>query len=116
MSNNVYGIDLGTNNFKVYSKATGKTMLEKNTIAVIDKNQIYAYGDSAYAMYEKAPETINVIFPVVEGVIADYNLLQTMIFDFWSTRQRHVSKCRVHHRCTDRYHRCREKSILRALL
>lgn len=22
MSNNVYGIDLGTNNFKVYSKAT----------------------------------------------------------------------------------------------
>ena len=34
MSNNVYGIDLGTNNFKVYSKATGKTMLEKNTIAV----------------------------------------------------------------------------------
>ena len=44
MSNNVYGIDLGTNNFKVYSKATGKTMLEKNTIAVIDKNQIYAYG------------------------------------------------------------------------
>ena len=27
MSNNVYGIDLGTNNFKVYSKATGKTML-----------------------------------------------------------------------------------------
>ena len=38
MSNNVYGIDLGTNNFKVYSKATGKTMLEKNTIAVIDKN------------------------------------------------------------------------------
>ena len=36
MSNNVYGIDLGTNNFKVYSKATGKTMLEKNTIAVIE--------------------------------------------------------------------------------
>ncbi len=91
MSNNVYGIDLGTNNFKVYSKATGKTMLEKNTIAVIDKNQIYAYGDRAYAMYEKAPETINVIFPVVEGVIADYNLLQTMIFDFLE----HKTKARI---------------------
>ncbi len=82
MSNNVYGIDLGTNNFKVYSKASGKTMLEKNAIAVINKNEIYAYGDSAYAMYEKAPESINVIFPVVEGVIADYNFLQLMIFDF----------------------------------
>ena len=91
MSNNVYGIYLGTNNFKVYSKATGKTMLEKNTIAVIDKNQIYAYGDRAYAMYEKAPETINVIFPVVEGVIADYNLLQTMIFDFLE----HKTKARI---------------------
>ena len=53
MSNNVYGIDLGTNNFKVYSKASGKTMLEKNTIALINKDEIYAYGDSAYAMYEK---------------------------------------------------------------
>lgn len=82
MSNNVYGIDLGTHNFKVYSKASGKTMLEKNTIAVVDKGNIYAYGDRAYAMYEKAPENISVIFPVVEGVIADYNLLQKMIFDF----------------------------------
>ena len=86
MSNNVYGIDLGTNNFKVYSKATGKTMLEKNTIAVVNKNQIYSYGNSAYAMYEKAPENILVKFPVVEGVIADYNLLQKMIFDFLEHR------------------------------
>lgn len=42
-------------------------------------------------MYEKAPETINVIFPVVEGVIADYNLLQTMIFDFLE----HKTKARI---------------------
>ena len=40
MSNNVYGIDLGTNNFKVYSKATGKTMLEKNTIAATDNKEV----------------------------------------------------------------------------
>ena len=86
MSNNVYGIDLGTNNFKVYSKATGKTMLEKNTIAVVNKNQINSYGNSPYAMYEKAPENILVKFPVVEGVIADYNLLQKMIFDFLEHR------------------------------
>lgn len=47
MSNNVYGIDLGTNNFKVYSKATGKTMLEKNTIAVIDKIR-YMHMETAH--------------------------------------------------------------------
>ena len=79
MNDNIYGIDLGTCNFKVFCKATGKIMKEKNTVAIINKNQIYAYGDDAYAMYEKAPESIQVIFPVVSGVIADYNFLQTMI-------------------------------------
>ena len=82
MNNNIYGIDLGTCNFKVYSTATGKIMKEKNTVAIINKNQIYAYGDDAYAMYEKAPEAIRVLFPVTSGVIADYNFLQTMIITF----------------------------------
>ncbi|MGN0349683.1 MAG: rod shape-determining protein [Roseburia sp.] len=79
MTNNVYGVDLGTCNFKIYCKATNKVLNEKNTIALINKNQIYAYGDSAYAMYEKAPETIQVTFPVISGVIADFNNLQTML-------------------------------------
>ena len=43
---------------------------------------MYAYGDQAYAMYEKAPENINVTFPVINGVIADYANMQTMIFEF----------------------------------
>ena len=79
MSNNIYGIDFGTCNFKVFSKSSGKVISEKNTIAIINKTQIYAYGDDAYAMYEKAPETINVTFPVISGVIADFNNLQTML-------------------------------------
>ncbi|MCR5467510.1 MAG: rod shape-determining protein [Lachnospiraceae bacterium] len=82
MSANVYGIDLGTCNLKVFCKSTGKVLNEKNTIAIINKNQLYAYGDAAYAMYEKAPEHINVTFPVVNGVIADFNNVQNMIFDF----------------------------------
>ena len=82
MSSNVYGIDLGTNNLKVFCKASGKILNEKNTVAIVNKNQLYAYGDAAYAMYEKAPETIQVSFPVVGGVIAEYNFLQTMIFEF----------------------------------
>ena len=32
MNNNVYGIDLGTCNFKVFCKATGKILKEKNTV------------------------------------------------------------------------------------
>ena len=39
MNNNIYGIDFGTCNFKVFSKASGKFITEKNTIALINKNQ-----------------------------------------------------------------------------
>lgn len=79
MTNNVYGIDLGTCNMKVYCKATNKILNEKNTIALVNKDEIYAYGNEAYAMYEKAPEVINVTFPVVSGVIADFDNLQNML-------------------------------------
>lgn len=79
MTNNVYGIDFGTCNMKVYCKGSNKILNEKNTIALVNKDQIYAYGDAAYAMYEKAPETIKVTFPVVGGVIADFDNLQRMI-------------------------------------
>ena len=79
MNSNVYGIDLGTCNMKIYCKSSNKILNEKNTIALVKKDQIYAYGDAAYAMYEKAPETINVTFPVISGVIADFNNLQNML-------------------------------------
>ncbi len=79
MSANVYGIDLGTCNLKIFCKRTGKVINEKNTIAIINKNQLYAFGNDAYAMYEKAPDNIQVSFPVVNGVIADYNNMQMMI-------------------------------------
>ena len=85
MTNNVYGIDLGTCNMKIYCKASNKIMNEKNTIALVNKNEMYAYGDDAYAMYEKAPETIQVTFPVVGGVIADFNNLQVMLQTYLKT-------------------------------
>ena len=66
---NIYGVDLGTCNLKIFNKHTNKIIKEKNTISIINKNQLYAYGDNAYAMYEKAPEHIQVSFPVVGGVI-----------------------------------------------
>ncbi len=76
---NIYGVDLGTCNLKIFNKHTNKIIKEKNTISIINKNQLYAYGDNAYAMYEKAPESIQVSFPVSGGAIADYNNMQTMV-------------------------------------
>ena len=33
-------------------------------------------------MYEKAPESIQVTFPVISGVIADFDFLQEVIFEY----------------------------------
>ncbi len=76
---NIYGVDLGTCNLKIFNKHTNKIIKAKNTISIINKNQLYAYGDNAYAMYEKAPEAIQVSFPINGGVIADYNNMQVMM-------------------------------------
>ncbi|MCR5545213.1 MAG: rod shape-determining protein [Lachnospiraceae bacterium] len=81
MMSNGYGIDLGTGNLKIYSLASGEVTNQKNTIAIVNKNEMYAYGDDAYSMFEKAPETINVSFPIVNGVIADFDNMQTMLLE-----------------------------------
>ena len=81
MTNNGYGIDLGTFNLKIFSRTANDVTTLKNTIAVINKNQIYAYGDDAYSMYEKAPDTIDVSFPIVNGVIADFDHMQSMLLE-----------------------------------
>ena len=78
---NSFGIDIGTQNLKIFSGSNNQITNLKNTIAIVNKNQMYAYGDSAYSMFEKAPETINVSFPIVSGVIADFDNMQTMIFE-----------------------------------
>ncbi|MBQ1842987.1 MAG: rod shape-determining protein [Lachnospiraceae bacterium] len=78
---NGYGIDMGTGNLKIYSRASDTVTNEKNTIAIVEGNQMYAYGDEAYEMYEKAPENIDVSFPIVGGVIADFDNMQTMLLE-----------------------------------
>ena len=82
MSNVLFGIDLGTNNIKIYDQASNQIYKQKNVIAIINKKDLFAYGDEAYQMHEKAPATINVSFPVHYGVIADYNNMQTLLNEF----------------------------------
>lgn len=79
--NNAFGIDLGTFHLKIFSKSQGNIHTCNNTIAIVNKNEMYSYGDSAYSMYEKAPESIQVSFPIVNGVIADFDNMQTMLME-----------------------------------
>lgn len=79
MANNAFGIDLGTNNIKIYNQADDNYLIEKNMIAIENKNTLFAYGDSAYEMYEKAPGNIHISYPISNGVIADIKNMETLV-------------------------------------
>lgn len=79
MANNAFGIDLGTNNIKIYDRNDDKIFVEKNMIAIENKNTLFAYGDSAFEMYEKAPGNIRISYPLSNGVIADIKNMETLI-------------------------------------
>lgn len=79
MANNVFGIDLGTSNIKIYNRADDSVMVEKNMIAIENKKTFFAYGDSAFDMYEKAPGNIVASYPVCNGVIADIKNMETLL-------------------------------------
>ncbi|MBP5596492.1 MAG: rod shape-determining protein [Pseudobutyrivibrio sp.] len=81
MMANSFGIDIGTQNLKIFSGSNNHITNIKNTIAIVNKNQMYSYGDNAYSMFEKAPDTIDVSFPIISGVIADFDNMQTMLFE-----------------------------------
>ena len=79
MANNAFGIDLGTNNIKIYSRNEDSIMVEKNMIAIENKNTLFAYGNSAFEMYEKAPVNIHISYPLCNGVIADIKNMETIV-------------------------------------
>ena len=57
---NAFGIDLGTNNIKIYNGISDTFTCEKNMIAIEGRDTLLAYGDSAFEMYEKAPDNITI--------------------------------------------------------
>lgn len=79
MNNGIYGIDLGTSGVKIYSKSDDTILVEKNMIAIENKKNLFAYGDSAYDMYEKAPSNISISYPLTNGVIADIKNMQVLL-------------------------------------
>ena len=67
MARNIYGLDLGSYEIKIYDKNHEQIWKAKNAIAVQNRKYIFATGDEAYEMHEKAPDSIQVIFPMQIG-------------------------------------------------
>ena len=84
MANKAFGIDLGTSNIKIYNRSNDEVFVEKNMIAIEHKKNLFAYGDSAFEMYEKAPDNINITYPLSNGVIADIQNMEILARYFLS--------------------------------
>ena len=74
------GIDLGTSTVLVYVKGEGIVVNEPSVVAVNrDGRRILAVGRPAFEMVGRAPETIQVVRPMGEGVIVDFVLTEGML-------------------------------------
>lgn len=72
------GIDLGTKRIKYYRKGDGIIFDEENCIAIENRDEIRAIGDDAAEMVGRTPETIEVIYPVNRGVIANVSAMELL--------------------------------------
>ncbi len=74
------GIDLGTANVLVYVKGRGIVLSEPSVVALSTKdNRVKAVGSDALAMLGREPESIEVVRPMRNGVIADYDITEAML-------------------------------------
>lgn len=79
-SNKYMGIDLGTANTLVFVKGKGIVLREPSVVAMNNTNKkTLAVGSEAKLMIGRTPGNIVAIRPLKDGVIADFDIAQTMI-------------------------------------
>ena len=74
------GIDLGTANTLVWVRGKGVVIREPSVVARHKKTkEILAIGSSAKRMLGRVPSTIEVVRPLKDGVIADFDASAAML-------------------------------------
>jgi len=80
MFSNDMGIDLGTANTLVFVKGKGIVLCEPSVVAVqTGTNNVLAVGEEAKNMLGKTPGNIVAIRPMKDGVIADFEVTESML-------------------------------------
>ena len=83
MSGADIGIDLGTANVLIYVSEKGIVLEEPSVVAVDNKlNKIIAVGTEARKMIGRTPANIDVIRPLRDGVISNYEITEEMLSRF----------------------------------
>ena len=92
------GIDLGTANTLVHVKGRGIVLREPSVVAIKrDGGEVLAVGEEAKQMIGRTPGNIVAIRPMKDGVIADFDVTQSMLQYFIkkSTKSTSFSRPRV---------------------
>lgn len=78
------GIDLGTTNSLVYLKQRGIIFNEPTLVAINTKSgQLLAVGNEAKKMFGRTPPHINVIKPLINGVVSDFEIAKEILRYFF---------------------------------
>ncbi|NEW04826.1 rod shape-determining protein [Paenibacillus sp. SYP-B3998] len=76
----LYGIDLGTSNTVIFEKGKGIVLNEPSVIAYNQKTgELLAAGEEARAMIGRAPDHVEITYPLVNGVIANFDKTSRML-------------------------------------
>jgi len=74
------GIDLGTANTLVYVKSQGVVLCEPSVVAIDrEHHTVLAVGEEAKKMLGRTPGNITAIRPMKDGVIADFDITESML-------------------------------------
>ncbi|OXM87678.1 rod shape-determining protein [Paenibacillus rigui] len=79
----LYGIDLGTSNTVIYEKGKGIVLNEPSVVATnLDTGELLAVGAEAQAMIGRAPDHVDISYPLTNGVIANFDKTSSMLQHF----------------------------------
>src|SRR5271169_2364328 len=82
---NDMAIDLGTANTVIYVKDQGVVLDQPSVVAIkVSTNEVLAAGDKAKLMLGRTPESIIASRPMRDGVIANFELTESMLRHFIS--------------------------------
>lgn len=78
-----FGVDLGTCNTIIYKHGKGIVLQEPSVVAVNrDTGEIAAFGEEAKAMIGRTPANLEVVYPLQDGVIANFDMTTAMLKHF----------------------------------
>ncbi len=75
----VCGVDIGTDTIKIKDKSGKHFLYDKNVVALRNDRDVLAVGDAAYEIYEKNPQNVQVVWPMVGGVIANLTEMEIIL-------------------------------------